>query len=90
MYMLISFLLNSDIFFMPPFEEEGAYCFANVGRYVGRSVCWSVCLSVDQMVPIIILKTIYHSAFIFHMLIGLSEDKTPFDYEFTMSKIKVT
>ena len=46
MYMLISFLLNSDIFFMPPFEEEGAYCFADVGR----SVCWSVRLSVDQMV----------------------------------------
>ena len=27
---------------MPPFEEEGVYCFANVGRSVG----WSV----DQMV----------------------------------------
>ena len=26
----------------PPFEEEGVYCFANVGRSVGRSV--------DQMV----------------------------------------
>ena len=29
-----------------PVEEGGAYCFANVGRYVGRSVG----LSVDQMV----------------------------------------
>jgi len=31
-----------DQFSMPPFEEEGAYCFANVGGSVGRSV--------DQMV----------------------------------------
>ena len=29
---------------MPPFEEEGVYCFANVGRSVDRS------RSVDQMV----------------------------------------
>ena len=28
------------------FEEEGVYCFANVGLSVGRSVC----PSVDQMV----------------------------------------
>jgi len=24
--------------FMPPFEEKGVYCFAHVGRSVGRSV----------------------------------------------------
>jgi hypothetical protein len=30
------------MFFMPPFEEEGVYCFANVGL--------SVSLSVDHMV----------------------------------------
>jgi hypothetical protein len=24
---------------MPPFEEEGVYCFANVGLSVGLSVC---------------------------------------------------
>ena len=35
---------------MPVFEEEGAYCFANVGRSVGGSVCLSVCLSVNEMV----------------------------------------
>jgi len=23
---------------MPPFEEEGVYCFARVGPFVGRSV----------------------------------------------------
>ena len=27
------------MFFMPPFEKGGAYCFAHVGRYVARSVC---------------------------------------------------
>ena len=36
--------------FMPPFEKEGVYCFANVGR--------SVCRSVDQMVSADNLK--YH------------------------------
>ena len=30
--------------FMPPFEEEEVYCFANVGR----SVCRSVGLSVGR------------------------------------------
>ena len=38
--------------FMPPFEEEGVYCFANVGR----SVCLSVGRSVDQMVSADYLK----------------------------------
>ena len=32
---------------MPPFEKGGAYCFAHVGRYVGRSVCLSVGMSVS-------------------------------------------
>ena len=32
--------------FMPTFEEEGAYCSANVGR----SVCRSLGRSIDQMV----------------------------------------
>ena len=30
----------------PPFEKEGAYCFAPVGRYVGRYVGRSVGMSV--------------------------------------------
>ena len=34
---------------MPPFEEEGVYCFANIS--------WSV----DQMVSADFLNTIYHS-----------------------------
>ena len=28
--------------FYAPFEEEGVYCFADVGRSIGRSVRWSV------------------------------------------------
>ena len=32
-------IINSfPMIFMPPFEEEGVYCFANVGRSVGMSV----------------------------------------------------
>ena len=29
--------IQFNILFMPPSEEEGVYCFANVGRYVGQS-----------------------------------------------------
>ena len=29
------------LLFMPPFKEEGVYCFANVGQLVCRSVEWS-------------------------------------------------
>jgi len=40
-------LLWHEPFYAPtPLEEEGAYCFANVGLYVGQTVR----LSVDQMV----------------------------------------
>ena len=34
-------VLQTSIF-MPPFETGGAYCFAHVGRYVGRYVDMSV------------------------------------------------
>ncbi|KAH3815491.1 hypothetical protein DPMN_144014 [Dreissena polymorpha] len=33
----IVFLTNTSLF-MPPFEEEGVYCFAHVGLSVGRSM----------------------------------------------------
>ena len=54
---------NIWLFIIPPtFEEEDVYCFANVDRSAGRSVC----RSVDQMVFTDYLK--YHlSVFIFHM-----------------------
>ena len=41
-----------QVIVMPPFEEEGVYCFANVGMLVGRSV--------DKMVSADYLK--YHSS----------------------------
>ena len=52
--MLILTIITLPFLLMPPFEEEGVYCFANVG--------WSVllvCRSVDQMVSADYLK--YHS-----------------------------
>jgi len=44
------------------------------------SVCLSVCPAVcryTKWFPIIIYRTICHRAFIFHMLMGLGEDKNP-------------
>jgi hypothetical protein len=35
-------MVSGLTFIMPPFEEEGVYCFAHVG--------WSVCRSVHQVV----------------------------------------
>ena len=35
---IISNIPTAITFIMPPFEEEAVYCFANVGRSVGRSV----------------------------------------------------
>ena len=35
---------------MPPFEKEGAYCFAPVGRYVGMYVGMSVALNLVQLI----------------------------------------
>ena len=43
-------VISRIAFIMPPFKEEGVYCFANVGRSVGLSVRRSVGPSVDQMV----------------------------------------
>ena len=36
------------------------------------------------------MKTIYHRAFIYHVLIGLGENKNLIDFGFTGSKVKVT
>ena len=35
-------------------------------------------------------KTVYHKAFIIHMLIGLGENKSTGVFKFTWSKVKVT
>ena len=34
-----------------PFKGGGAYCFAHVGRYDGRSVGMSVSLNLLQLIP---------------------------------------
>jgi hypothetical protein len=41
-FMILQYFIYSLIIIMPPFEEEGVYCFANVGL--------SVCLSVRRSV----------------------------------------
>jgi len=45
---------------------------------------------VKEWFPLIILRIIYLIAFIFKMLISLSEDMNPVDIGFTWSKVKVT
>jgi len=37
---------------------------------------------VKKWFPLIILRTVYHRGFIFHMLIGPGEGLTPFDFVF--------
>jgi len=44
---------------------------------------------IKKCIPLNILRIIYHTAFIFHMLIGLSENMTRIDIWFTRSKLKV-
>ena len=64
---------------MPPFKEEVVYCFANVG--------WSVCWQTKWFL-LIILNTIYHRVFIFHMQIGNDQQMTPIDFGVTRSKVR--
>ena len=40
--------------------------------------------------PLILLRTSYHTALIYNMLIGLVEDMTNIDFGFTRLKVKVT
>jgi len=39
--------------------------------------------------PIIILRTIYHRAFVFHVQIGPGKDKNPIDFRVIKSKVNV-
>jgi len=48
------------------------------------------CKNKIRCFPFIILQTIFHRAFIFHMLFGLVEDMTTIDFRYTRSKAKVT
>jgi len=45
---------------------------------------------VKKKFLLVFLRTIYHRAFICNVPIALSEDKTPIDFGFTRSKVKVT
>jgi len=47
-------------------------------------------MSHGSLVKNIILRTICHRAFIFHMQIGLGKDKHTINFRFTRSKVKVT
>ena len=62
----------------PPAKKRGRIVLLNsVGMSVGRSV--------DKRVSDHYLKTNYHRAFIFHMLIGHEKNKTHIDVVFTRS-----
>ena len=43
-------------------------------------------LKIYKWFPLIILRTIYHKAFIFYMLISLGKDMTCIDFGFTRSR----
>jgi len=47
-------------------------------------------LFVKKWFKLLLLRTIYHSAVIFYMLIGFDKDMTPIDFRFTRSKVMVT
>jgi len=49
----------------------------------------SLLLKQGKHVLLIILRTVYHRGFIFHMPIGIGGNMTHFDFEFTRSKGKV-
>ena len=61
MFSQISLKVGSEsLFFMPPFEEEQVYCFANVD--------WSVCQLVDRTVSADYLENdIFQSLHILHV-----------------------
>jgi len=70
---------------MPPFEEEGVYCFAHVGLLVGLSVGPSTRWFVDdnsRMLGPRIMKL--------HRYIDHDSQMSPIYYEVTRSKVKVT
>ena len=66
---------------MPPFEEEGVYCFAHVGRSVGPSTRW---FPDDNS------RTLRPRIMKLHRNIDHDSQMTPIDFEVTRSKVKVT
>jgi len=47
-------------------------------------------VKVKKCFPGIILRTVHHKLFIFHILIGLVKCLTPIEFGFFRSKVKVT
>ena len=62
---------------MPPFEEEGVYCFA----HVGRSTRW---FPDDNS------RTLRPRIMKLHRYIDHDSQMTPIDFQSTRSKVKVT
>ena len=56
----------------------------------GQSYKGHFCKIKKNWLPLIILRTVYHRAFIFHMFIGLGKDMTSIDFGFTWSKVRIT
>ena len=67
---------------MPPFEEEGVFCFAHVGRSVGRFV--------HQVVSDDNSRTLWARIMKLHRYIDHDLQMTPIDLQVTRSKVKVT
>jgi hypothetical protein len=74
---------------MPPFEEEGVYCFAHVGlsvcRYVGLSVGPSTRWFPDDN-----SRTLRSRIMKLHRYIDHDWQMTPIDFQVARSKVKVT
>ncbi len=74
---------------MPPFEEEGVYCFAHVGLsvglWVGRSVGPSTRWLSDYN-----SRTLGPKIMKLHRYIDHDSQMIPIDFEVTRSKVKVT
>jgi hypothetical protein len=74
-------LENVKVLIIPPFEEEGVYCFAHVGLSVCPSTRW---LSDDNS------RTLRPRIMKLHRYIDHDSQMTPIDFEVTRSKVKVT
>ena len=74
---------------MPPFEEEGVYCFADVGRSVRPSVRPSVRLYTKRF-PDDNLRTRWPRIMKLQREVGHDLQMTPIDFGVSRSKVKVT
>jgi len=66
---------------MTPFDFEFTRSKSKVTRFTF--------VKKNMLTWFLLLKTVYHRAFIFHMLIGLGENMISDVFKFTRSKVKV-